>query len=257
MNKKFIIFILCLFLLSYVSSNLLGQKCTTVEIRNKNIQKNPKILEEIERINKFTSEWILSQKSSIKLKTVVSLPVVVHVIWRIEDDNISDEQILSQFVVLNNDFRKMNSNFSITSAAFQAIAADTEIEFCLASIDPSGSATNGITRTQTSIDNIGETENWYRTSDGGKDAWDLNRYINIWVCDIGEENLGFATPPGTAFPEESDGLVIGSPYFGTIGTAVNSFPNHLGRTVTHEMGHYLNLEHLWGYIMEVVMKMIV
>ncbi len=229
-----------------IPSSLLGQKCQTSEKRAERISQNPDIVTEINQINQFTEQWIATQEASAQARTVVTVPVVVHVVWLENSENISEAQIMSQIDVLNEDFRQLNSNFSSTPAAFQAIAADVEIEFCLADTDPDGNPTNGITRTQTTIDEIGETESFYSTSAGGHDPWDNTQYINIWVCNQEPGSLGFATPPGTAEPPESDGVVIPSVYFGTIGTAANSTPNHLGRTATHEMGHYFNLEHLWG-----------
>lgn len=138
---------------------------------------------------------------------VVTLPVVVHVLYRNSTENISTAQINSQIAVLNADFRKMNSNFSSTPSAFQGIPADCEIEFCLASVDPLGNTTTGITRTSTTVAGIGNTNNWYSTSNGGKDSWDVTKYINIWVCNTGSGGLlGFATIPGSAFPANSDGI---------------------------------------------------
>ncbi len=232
--------------LLFMPSFLFGQACQTSHKRTARIAQHPEILEDMNQINHFTEEWISAQQMTAQVRELVTVPVVVHVVWLENDENISEAQIMSQIDVLNEDFRKLNANFSTTPAAFQAIAADVEIEFCLASIDPNGNPTNGITRTQTNIQEIGETESFYDSSAGGHDPWDNTQYINIWVCNQEEGSLGFATPPGTAFPEESDGVVIPSVYFGTIGTAANSVPNHLGRTATHEMGHYFNLEHIWG-----------
>ncbi|MFN6064819.1 MAG: M43 family zinc metalloprotease, partial [Bacteroidota bacterium] len=160
--------------------------------------------------------------------------------------NISDEQIKSQIDILNKDFRKLNSDVNKTPAFFKNLVADVGIEFCLAARDPAGMATNGITRTKTTVVDIGDKDRWFTTLRGGKDAWNTKKYINIWVCEAGEDLYGFAFLPGTADPPEADGLVISSEYFGSTGTAIASFPNHKGRTTTHEMGHYFNLEHLWG-----------
>lgn len=246
MNRHLTKLILVCLFLSGINNPIFGQKCKTNYIRQQNIEKNPEILNEINRINQFTKEWITNYSRVAKPKTVVTVPIVIHVLWRVSEENISDAQIRSQIDVLNKDFRKLNSNFSNTPSAFKTIAADVGIEFCLASTDPSNKDTYGITRTQTTIDDIGDTELWYQSTEVGKDPWDNTKYINIWVCDLGDEYLGFATPPGTAFPAKSDGVVIGYQYFGTTGMAANSAPNHLGRTTTHEMGHYFNLEHVWG-----------
>lgn len=243
---KFYTLSLFIVLLS-VSSSLssYAQKCLTSDIRKEKIANNPAIAEKMEDLNYFTREWIALNES--RPREVITLPIVVHVLWFEEEENISDEQIMSQIQVLNDDFRKNNSNFSSTAVEFQNIAADVEIEFCLATVDPSGNPTSGITRNETFIEGIGDTEFYYSYDDGGVDSWDVNSYINIWVCSLGSDDfLGYAFTPGTADPIEADGIVIDYRYFGTTGTASNSFPNHLGRTSTHEMGHYLNLEHLWG-----------
>ncbi len=237
-----------LMVLLFATLTTYGQQCKTNEIRKANIAQNPEIKHRVNVIEQFTKTWTDKYNSSSQKTTaVVTVPVVVHVLYRNNTGNISLAQIQSQIDVLNEDFRKLNSNFSSTPTPFQSVAADVEIEFCLAQLDPNGNPTNGVTRTQTTVVEIGNTNDWYSTANGGKNSWDVNKYINIWVCDIdGGGTLGFASPPGTAFPSSSDGLVIDHQYFGTVGTAANSAPNHLGRTATHEMGHYFNLEHVWG-----------
>lgn len=247
MNKR-IFFLTGVFLITMLSMPLsvFGQKCQTSHKRAARIAEHPEIATEMNRINQFTAEWIETQQASADLRDIVTVPIVVHIVWLESSENISEAQVMSQLEVLNADFRKLNANFSTTPAAFQAIAADVEIEFCLASVDPNGNPTSGITRTQTTIEEIGETNDFFNTAAGGHDPWDNTKYINIWICNQEDGSLGFATPPGTAVPSESDGVVIPSIYFGTIGTAANSVPNHLGRTCTHEMGHYFNLEHVWG-----------
>lgn len=234
------------FISSFYSVAQQTEKCKTDELRKQNMALDPSIVHKVEEINQFTRTFTENYDASSRGAAVVTLPVVVHVIYRNSAENISDAQINSQMAVLNADFRKLNSNFSSTPTAFQGIAADCEIEFCLASTDPSGNPTNGITRTSTTVSGIGNTNNYYSTARGGKDSWDVTKYINIWVCNLGGGLLGFAYLPGTASPASADGLVIGHQYFGTTGTALNSTPNHLGRTATHEMGHYFNLEHVWG-----------
>ena len=221
-----------------------SQKCNTTIHRQQQLQKYPDRNQQIQEINRQTQHWIRTHKSSSKSRSIVPLNVVVHVLWKTEEENISAEQIQSQIDVLNKDFNLQNDNFFLTPSPFQSLAANVDIQFQLARVDPNGNPTNGITRTKTDVEQIGQTDFWYADATGGKDAWDNSRYINIWVCDIGDDFLGFASLPGTA--NEDDGLVIGHNYFGTTGTAANSFPNHLGRTGTHEMGHYFNLEHVWG-----------
>ena len=244
MKKNILLAVLSLFL--YTSS--IAQRCGTNHRRTQHIKENPAIQNKINEIESFTQQWSINYNNSHnKTTALVTLPVVVHVLYTNTTQNISMSQIKSQIRVLNEDFRKANSNFSSTPAPFQAVAADVEIEFCLASLDPNNNPTSGVTRTATTVADIGNTENWYKSANGGHDAWDAKRYINIWVCEIdGGSTLGFATPPGASSGPDDDGIVIDYRFLGTTGTAASSAPNHLGRTATHEMGHYLNLEHVWG-----------
>ena len=179
-----------------------------------------------------------------KTQGIIKIPVVVHVLYRTSGENISDAQILSQIQVLNKDYRRTNTDTSLTPSAFRNVSADTEIEFCLASTDPAGNATTGIVRRSVTTNNIGSTTKYYQTSQGGSNAWNTQAYLNIWVCNIdGGFTLGFAYLPGTTGVSD-DGVVIDYRNFGTLGTV--SAPFHLGRTGTHEVGHWLNLEHIWG-----------
>ncbi len=180
---------------------------------------------------------------------VVTIPVVVHVVYNTSAENISLTQIQSQIAVLNRDFRRTNTDANQTPSTFQGVAVDSEIEFCLASVDPNGNSTNGVTRTQTNITsfsapyNSSSPEPLKFTNQGGKDAWDSDRYLNIWVADISGGVLGYATFPGTVSAAK-DGVVLGYKYIGTSGTVVS--PYNRGRTGTHEVGHYLGLRHIWG-----------
>ena len=177
------------------------------------------------------------------------LSVVIHVLYRVDIENITDEQVLSQIDVLNEDFSKTNSNFSDTPDIFAAVAADTEIQFCLATIDPDGNATSGITRTQTNVDDIGLTDAYFQTNEGGIDAWDNNKYINIWVADMGTSSVsGTGTFPGQAIPPEKDGILVNFKFFGREGIAKDFFPHNLGRICTHEMGHFFGVPHIFGSI---------
>lgn len=242
-NFPFLTFFLFLLLIP----NLISQKCSTDELRLDQIKNNPFIIDEEWKNEEKLQNWINENTDDKHHSKIITLPVVVHVIWKQNEQNISDDQIYSQMEALNRDFRLANVNYTDTPEEFRNFAIDTEIEFCLASMDPSGRSTKGITRTETYVDKIGDTKQYYNSAQGGRSPWDNTRYINIWVCDIGRTGvIGFATAPGIANPRESDGLVINWKNFGTTGTAEGAAPNHLGRTTTHEMGHYFNLNHLWG-----------
>ncbi|MDH6238309.1 zinc metalloprotease [Cryobacterium sp. CG_9.6] len=173
---------------------------------------------------------------------ITRIPVVVHVIWNNDDQNLSDEQVRSQIDVLNQDFRKTNPDISRLPEAFKALAEDAQVEFALATTDPNGADTDGITRTHTDTTSFSYDDAIKFDSSGGKDAWPADAYLNLWVGRLGGRLLGYAQFPGGA--ASTDGVVILNTAFGTVGTA--SSPFGLGRTATHEIGHWLNLNHIWG-----------
>jgi hypothetical protein len=171
------------------------------------------------------------------------IPVVVHVLYNTPTQNISDAQIASQITALNKDYSKTNDNFSSsTPLAFQALAGAASIQFVLAKRDPNGNPTTGIIRKATNVVAFNDNDDMKYSDKGGIEGWDHTKYLNIWVCKLAGSTLGYAYYPGAA--ADIDGAVISYDCFGTIGTV--SAPYHLGRTVTHEIGHYLNLKHIWG-----------
>ena len=231
-------------LLLLLSFNCISQqRCHTTEYVEILKNKYPEYKQERQMVNQQTRNWIKSRYNS-ESQSIITIPVVVHVVWNTSSENISDQQIFSQIDVLNADFRRTNIDAIMTPSVWQSIATDTEIEFCLASVDPNGAFTNGITRTQTSQTSFTiQADAMKSTSTGGIDPWDQDNYLNIWVCDLSGGILGYATPPST-FNNPDDGVVIGYNYFGTQGTV--QAPYNKGRTCTHEVGHWLNLDHVWG-----------
>ena len=173
---------------------------------------------------------------------VATIQTVVHVVYNTEKQNISDEQIKSQIDVLNRDFRKLNDDVSKVPSIWQDLVADTRIEFVLATKDPDGKPTTGIIRTKTLVTSFSHDDRVKSKANGGENAWDAKCYLNIWVCLLGGGLLGYAQFPGG--PLETDGVVITHTAFGTTGTAAPPF--NKGRTATHEVGHWLDLRHIWG-----------
>ena len=112
------------------------------------------------------------------------IPVVVHVVYKTDEQNISDEQIKSQIEVLSADYRKKNADLSSVPGVFQPVVADVRIEFSLATTDPNGNPTSGITRTQTSVASFSDDDAVKSTATGGADPWPRDTYLNIWVCDL-------------------------------------------------------------------------
>lgn len=200
--------------------------------------KNPQRAIRMQQIENHLQKFIEKQEDGAEMAQIYTIPVVVHVIYETAAQNISLAQIQSQLDVLNQDFRRTNPDANGTWPQ----AADSEIEFCLATVDPNGNATSGITRTQTSAAPFGTNDNMKFNSSGGHDIWDRNNYLNMWVCQLSGGILGYAQFPGG--PAATDGVVMDYRYFGTVGTATAPFDK--GRTTTHEVGHWLNLYHIWG-----------
>lgn len=181
---------------------------------------------------------------------LVEIPVVVHVVWHEAAENITDEQIWSQLAVLNADYRGLNADQAgVTQPLFRQTMADMEMSFSLAQTDPQGQPSTGIIRRQTSLTEVGlayapdgRRRVCYNEL-GGSDAWPSDCYLNIWIADLPTGLAGQATLPGQANAAE-DGVFIRPDRFGTLGTV--TAPYHLGRTATHEIGHFFNLLHPWG-----------
>ncbi|TDD62232.1 zinc metalloprotease [Kribbella antibiotica] len=186
-----------------------------------------------------TTQYVARQQ---RFSGVVRIPCVVHVVWKTAAQNVSQAQIESQIDVLNQDFRATNGDVGIVPAPFTGLVADSRIEFFLATEDPAGNPTTGVTRTQTTSASFGTDDRIKSSATGGVDPWPTDRYLNIWVGQLGGGLLGYAQFPGG--PANTDGVVILHSGFGTNGTAAAPF--NLGRTTTHEVGHYLNLFHIWG-----------
>ncbi len=227
------------------------KRCTFDELYHQELQNEDSRakLSAIERLiyekaQEIKQEGYASYGRNGKTNTILyTIPVVVHVIYASEYDNISVAQIEDALRILNEDFQRLNADASQTRPVFQGDAADLQIEFKLAKIDPNGNCTDGITR----------TPNANASLTGGESAkvvkWNRNKYLNIWVTRNvanttpqdpgGGYTLGYSFMPGTG--GSGDGVIIRHDEMGTIGTA--STRNHTGRTLSHEVGHYLALHH--------------
>lgn len=231
-------------------------------------QVNPARYQRILALEQFTQNYIASVNNGnntarlITPNSTIIIPVVVHVLHRGEvigvGRNIGDAQIQSQIAVLNEDFRKLNADRVNTPVAFQPVAADPNFEFRLACIDPNGNQTNGITRTFTNTaqfqplnnrnadGSINEQATGIKfTAQGGRDAWATERYLNIWVCDMGGGLIGYGQfPDDYTTKPTTDGVVMLFNAFGRVGNLLPGL--NLGRVCSHEICHWLNLRHIWG-----------
>ncbi|MEP6794004.1 MAG: M43 family zinc metalloprotease [Saprospiraceae bacterium] len=186
----------------------------------------------------------------LKSRSEVCYQVVVHIVTRQSATFISKAQVIHQIDVLNNDFAGKGNNISKLEKEFESLIADTGIRFRLATADPEGNPTDGITYTSTEVKDIAlqvEQGHVYIHYDqlGGKTGWDPTRYINIWVGEYGSF-LGSTHFPGMApFPEEI-GVIIDPRSFGSLGDAASHPFYKGGHTLTHEVGHFFGLIHIWG-----------
>ena len=223
------------------SSNDSRQRvCHTMGNLERLINQDPKMTQRMRFMEKQTQSYVgkVRANPAQRSQMVVTIPVVFHVLYNTAAENISEAQILSQLQILNDDFRRLNANQDNVWPQ----AADTQIEFCLATQDPDGNPTDGILRVPTNVTSFGTNDAMKFSSQGGSDAWPAADYMNFWVCDLGSSLLGYAQFPGG--PADTDGIVCNYTATGDIGTA--QAPFDLGRTATHEVGHYLNLRHIWG-----------
>lgn len=224
------------------------QNCHSYEYQQRLIEADPILAK---RLHDFE----VSRKSSLNkdiLSTIntgngsgspmIRIPVVVHVLYNNAAQNISDEQIQSQIDALNRDFRRQNTDTVNTPAGFKQRAADTQIEFVMANVDPRGFVTNGIIRKQTNIQYFGLDDRIKSGSIGGDDPWDSDKYLNIWVGSLAGALYGYASPVYS--DRQKDGVVVSYNVFGTKGRLNANF-NH-GRIAVHEVGHWLGLRHIWG-----------
>ena len=220
---RFLIFI---FLISFYFS-FSQDRCGSEEYRNILIEKGL---------------FIDQQKSNQNIMRLgnYTIPVVFHVIYNNDQQNISDSRIFSQLEVLNQDYNAQNLDFVNIPDQFIDVAGDVGIHFCLAEFDPDGNPSTGITRTQTDEVSFSMSDDKMKMSiEGGVDSWDTEKYLNIWVCNLNGSLLGFSTYPGA--DPLLDGVVIDYEYLGVL--LDSPFPYNLGRTATHELGHFFGLEH--------------
>lgn len=249
----------CLIFMALVPLSTYAQgRCGTVEYEKKLERQNPKRTEDgFERwMAQHVNQRLKNSQRAERTQTTLTIPVVVHIIHNGEPIgtglNISDAQVFSQMVVLNNDFNRLNADQTNTPSLFQPVAGSFDIQFVLAKQDPNGIATNGIVRVK------GSKTSWSFNDDfllKSQSYWPAEQYLNVWVSSI-TDFLGYAQFPVSSLPglEDSpierltDGIVVNYRHFGSIdgGTFDLSSRYNKGRTLTHEMGHFFGLRHIWG-----------
>jgi hypothetical protein len=227
--------------------------CRSFVYRQQQLSTHPELATAVANIESFTRRQLQQPTVGVtgatgtaagasSIPTLVTIPVVVHVLYNTNAENISDQQIESQIAVLNKDYQKLNPDTSKIPGYFSPLAADIGIKFILAGIDTNGNVTTGIVRKHTNVTSFSINDEMKSSATGGDDPWDRDQYLNIWVCSLEDGTLGYSSLVGG--PKETDGVVVQYTAFGTTGTA--QVPYNLGRTCTHEIGHWFNLIHTWG-----------
>ena len=217
------------------------KRCATNEHEAYLESQNANRKAEREAYENAIQQWITDNPNNAN-RAVITIPVVVHVIYKNSSENIPDDQIINQIKILNEDYSYTNADGSTTPSAFKSLAANTGIQFCLAKRDPSNKPTTGIVRKSTTVQGFSTDDKVKFASSGGDNAWDTKKYLNIWTCYLTNGVLGYGEFP-TGTQTNTYGLVCGYDVFGT---PVQDPTYNKGRTSTHEIGHCFNLRHIWG-----------
>jgi hypothetical protein len=237
MRTYFVSIGLLIFSLGQVAAQ---RSCYYTEHLNNQLSNNPSLSVEVDNIESFIQRQLtLATSARLAGGTTIKIPVIVHILYHLPDENISDEQVYDQIDMLNKCYRRTNADTVNTPAVFKSRAADCEIEFKLAISDPRRRSTTGIIHKYTPISYWQADDHMKYSEQMGDDAWDSRFYLNIWVCNI-RKVAGYSSVPGGVAAK--DGIVIDYTVFGT-----NSSSGYeLGRTAVHEAGHWLGLKHIWG-----------
>jgi len=208
---------------------LTKRSCASQDVLAAQLKADPTLALRMNQIEAFTQNAMLTNRL---VNGKVEIPVVVNVLYRTTAENISLTQIQSQIDVLNKDYNATNSDFYKVPSLFSGVKANVGITFVL----------DQVIRKSTTKTSWGTTDTMKKTTYGGIAPTSPTTKLNLWVCTIGGGILGYAQFPGGA--SSTDGVAIDSKYVGLSGTA--NAPYNLGRTATHEVGHWMNLRHIWG-----------
>lgn len=205
--------------------------CAAHDVLLETLAADPSLAARHEEIERFTEAYISSNQ--VGERAIITIPVVFNVLYKTAAQNVSQAQLQSQIDVLNADFAAANSDYNNTPALFQGVrAGDTEVRFVL----------HSIVRKSTNKTSWTTSDAMKKSAQGGINPTTPTTKLNIWVCNMGGGILGYAQFPGGS--SATDGVVLDDNATGNTGTA--AAPYGMGRTATHEVGHWMNLRHIWG-----------
>lgn len=234
-----------------VSNNGSFERCGTYQAMDKFFQQNPSLKPKFEfdekEFQRVYEQRVRDLNAGVASRTnvIITIPVVVHIVLT-NPNLVTDATVQSQIAVLNEDYAGTNPDAVNIVPGFQPLLAQGNLRFCLAQRTPANLPTNGIVRVTsgtTSVAGVGDPVKF--TSSGGSDAWDPTRYLNVWVCVMQAGLLGYSFVPGTPIPLNERGFLSDYRCFGK-GAAYLYSAYNLGRTATHEIGHFFDLQHTWG-----------
>lgn len=211
------------------STTVAHRGCASHEVLERQMKEDPKLASRMAEIERLTNDAIANGRL---VNGKVQIPVVFNVLYRTAAENISLAQLQSQIDILNKDFNAANSDYNTANNPYSSVRANVGISFVL----------DQVIRKSTTKTSWGTNDAMKKTAQGGLAAVSPTTKLNYWVCTIGGGILGYAQFPGGA--SATDGVAIDSKYTGNTGTA--TYPFNLGRTATHEVGHWMNLRHIWG-----------
>lgn len=211
------------------SNEMAHRGCASHDVLLNKLSEDPKLAVKMNEIESFTQEVL---REGRLVNGNIEIPVVVNVLYKTNAQNISLAQIQSQIDVLNKDFNATNSDFNNVPSIFSGVKANVGISFVL----------DAVYRKKTNKTSWRTNDAMKKTSQGGINPTSPTTKLNLWVCNLSGGILGYAQFPGGS--STTDGVVIDDNAMGTTGTA--SAPFNLGRTGTHEVGHWMNLRHIWG-----------
>ncbi|MFH0864895.1 MAG: M43 family zinc metalloprotease [Bacteroidota bacterium] len=204
------------------------------------MQQDPALQQKMEQEEKKFDDYIDAYSNELNNKTAYTIPVVVHVVYNGSSGYVSPARVTEQIDRTNSDWAGLSTH---SMEPFpDSLKANSEITLCLATVNPGGNPTTGIDYKTTTVSNWTYNNNVKYSSTGGADAWDVTKYLNIWVCNLGGGLCGYAQFP-TSGINNTYGVVIHYQFFGITGA---SAPYNEGGTMSHELGHCFNLFHLFG-----------
>lgn len=210
-----------------------GRHCASYEVLQRQLNEDPSLAGRMQAIEEATARFAQEPNAQKLVNGVYVIPVVVNVLYQTAAQNISLTQIQSQINVLNADFAATNSDYNLTPSTFTSVrSGNTNIQFVLDTVIRKATTTTG----------WGTNDAMKKSSSGGIDASSPTTKLNLWCCNLNNGILGYAQFPGGA--TATDGVVIDDNAFGSTGSV--TAPYNKGRTATHEIGHWLNLRHIWG-----------